>query len=179
MAGHYQILLPLLSIFLVRVDLTDLYPLSLKVQLLEVYDGDTVLVSHGTYRFKVRFLKVDAPELNQPFLTTRGGAGELSRVCLENILANERELSLRIEGTDVYKRTLGDINNVSLKLIERGCSTLYTYARFSNAQEKYVYLRALKKAKAQQVGLWHYRGILRPDKWRKFSKRISHQQYQR
>ena len=75
MGAFYQILLPLLSLFLVRVDLTDLFPLHIEVQLHKIYDGDTVLVGHGTYSWKVRFSKIDSPEKNQNFLGSRASAG--------------------------------------------------------------------------------------------------------
>lgn len=167
MAPFYQIFIPLLSLFLVRVDLTDLIPLNLPVKVLKIYDGDTLLVGKGSYHWKVRFLKLDAPEKGQPFINGRGDAGLKSEICLKKVLKTHKPMHLFIHGTDMYGRVLGEIEGLSLRLIQEGCSTLYPYARFSSRHEKYVYLRALKKAKASRRGLWQYGGFRQPKIWRK------------
>jgi endonuclease YncB( thermonuclease family) len=171
MGRPYQILLPLLSLFLVRVDLTDLWPLKLRVKVLKVYDGDTVLVSRGSLLWKVRFAKIDAPEKGQPFLTSGGDAGLLAKKCLEKLIQNETETILSIEKEDIYGRILGDINDLSLKLVSAGCTTLYPYAVFDSRKEKMKYLLAFKIAKASKRGLWLYGGFRKPQLWRKFKKR--------
>lgn len=176
MRRHYQILLPLLGLFLCRVDLTDLFPLKIQVKLLKIYDGDTVLVSHGHSRYKVRIAKIDSPEKGQPFLTQSGDAGMVSKKCLEKILADESVLYLKPEHNDIYGRILGDINDVSFKMIVRGCTTLYPHARFDSISEKMKYLDALKKAKASRRGLWKYGGFRQP---KIFRKRVSHRQSHR
>ena len=71
MARNYHFLLPLLSIFLVRVDLTDLIPLQMKFKRWEVLDGDTVKVEFSNSSFRVRLLNIDAPEMGQ----MAGGGG--------------------------------------------------------------------------------------------------------
>ena len=171
MARPYQILAPLLSLFLVRVDLTDLYPLKIPVRLLKVYDGDTVLLGHSNYRFKLRLAKIDSPELKQSFLGSKGSAGAYARTCLLKELKTQDKLMMDLYGFDLYGRILGDINDLSYRLIQKGCTTLYPHAQFSSKAEKFDYLRALKKAKASRRGLWQYGGFVRPQLWRKLSKR--------
>lgn len=83
MRRPYQILMPLLSLFLVRVDLTDLFPLTVPVKVLKVYDGDTILVSHGSYQMKIRLSRIDSPEKGQPFMNGAGDAGAYSGHCLK------------------------------------------------------------------------------------------------
>src|SRR4051812_29839139 len=102
MRGPYQILLPLLSLFLVRVDLTDLSPLRLPVKVLKVYDGDTILAGHGSFTVKVRFSKIDSPEKKQPFLGSTKDAGAFSKKCLEKVLLNFPRPILLIEKQDIY-----------------------------------------------------------------------------
>lgn len=179
MVAFYQILLPLLSLFLVRVDLTDLFPLHIEVQLHKIYDGDTVLVKHGSYSWKVRFSKIDSPEKSQSFLGSRASAGIYSKNCLHELLNKEGLLTLKIEKEDIYGRILGDLNQISLKLIEAGCTTIYPHARFDSKEEKFLYLKALKIAKASRRGLWQYGGFMQPKYWRKFSKRSARRQYHR
>lgn len=173
MKRPYQILWPLLSLFLVRVDLTDLWPLDLPVQILNVYDGDTVLVRYGRNELKVRFAKIDAPELGQTFINEKGDAGDLSRRCLRRILNKKKSWILRPEKNDIYGRILGDLEEVSLELIVRGCASLYPHAQFSSRQEKHFYLKALKRAKYHRVGIWHSSGIRQPKLWRKTKKQTS------
>ncbi|MCM2349778.1 MAG: thermonuclease family protein [Bacteriovoracaceae bacterium] len=176
MRRPYQILWPLLSLFLVRVDLTDLVPLKIPVKVLKIYDGDTILVSHGSYQMKVRLSKIDSPEKTQPFLNGAGDAGAWAGRCLKKNVPIGSLQQLWIEKEDIYGRILGDLKGLSLKLVERGCTTLYPHAQFSSVREKFTYLRALKKAKARKSGLWQYGGFRQPKLWRKFSKRNGHRQ---
>lgn len=175
MRGPYQILWPLLSLFLVRVDLTDLYPLTMKVDILKVYDGDTVLVGNGSFSQKVRLTPIDAPEKGQPFLGKAGDAGEFARRCLTQKVSPRAEL--KIYGLDIYGRILGDLDNLSYTLIAEGCATLYPQATFANRQEKIHYSQALMKARKLRRGVWAFGGFEQPKAWRKknrFSKRVAH-----
>jgi micrococcal nuclease len=171
MARIYQILIPLFSLFLNRVDLTDLFPMELSVKLLRIYDGDTVLVKTGNYKFKVRLSKIDSPEKGQRFFGSTRDAGLVAKMCFQKLLQKEEQLILKIEKWDMYGRVLGDLNELSFKSIQEGCSTLYPYAEFDSKREKFRYLKALKKAKASRRGLWQYGGFLQPKIWRKLSKR--------
>jgi endonuclease YncB( thermonuclease family) len=171
MGRTYQILIPLLSLFLNRVDLTDLYSLKLPVELIELYDGDTVLVKSGPYKFKVRLSKIDSPEKGQRFFGSNLDAGLLAKKCFEKLINKEQRLILKIEKWDIYGRVLGDLNELSFRSIQNGCTTLYPYAEFDSKREKFQYLKSLKIAKASRRGLWQYGGFLQPKIWRKISKR--------
>lgn len=170
MRAPYQILYPLFSLFLVRVDLTDLKPMTMKVKILKVYDGDTVLVKKGFFESKVRIAAIDAPESKQGFLSGKKGAGELSKRCLAKLLKPEAELS--IQGFDIYGRILGDLDGISFKLIQQGCVSLYPHAKFESLKRKYEYLQALNKAKREKRGLWAFGGIEQPKAWRKKNLRF-------
>ncbi len=169
MGNHYQILLPLLSLFFCRVDLTDLIPLRYEVEIKEILDGDTLVVKKGSYTWKVRLSKIDAPELGQAFLSG-GDAGKKSTECLRRTL-KKHHLILEIEHFDMYRRILGDMGELTLDLVESGCAPLYPYSRFKSRKEKGVFLRALKKARHLRKGLWAHGGFRRPNLWRKTSKR--------
>ena len=86
MARTYQILIPLLSLFLNRVDLTDLYSLKLPVNLIDIYDGDTLLVKTGNYKLKVRLSKIDSPEKGQRFFGSNLNAGLLAKKCFQKLM---------------------------------------------------------------------------------------------
>lgn len=167
MRGHYQILIPLLSLLLVRVDLTDLFPLKYPVQVLEILDGDTLVVGINQRRIKLRLSRIDAPEKGQPFLHERGDAGAESKKCLAAQLKKLPHLIISIEGYDIYKRTLGDLSGLSFKLVQNGCSSLYPHAVFQSREEKSQYMRALTRAKSKRLGLWAQGGFMTPKIWRK------------
>jgi len=173
MRRPYQILMPLLGLFLVRVDLTDLFPLKLPVKLLKIYDGDTVLVGNGSFISKVRLSKIDAPEKKQPFLKEGGDAGKVSALCFKRLL-KEGMHELKIEKLDIYGRILGDIDDISIEVVKNGCAPLYPHASFESQEQKFEFLRAVKTAKAAHRGLWRYSGFMQPKKWRKISKRGGH-----
>lgn len=170
MRAHYQILWPLFSLFLVRVDLTDLVPMRMKVQVFKVYDGDTLLVGRGDFRAKVRLARIDAPEKGQPFINQSGDAGAASKKCLLRHL--KKEGVLIVYGFDIYGRMLGDVDGLNFNLVQNGCAGLYPYAKFSDPHEKFVYLRALYQARLQKRGLWAFGGYEQPKAWRKKHKKI-------
>ncbi len=177
MRRPYQFLYPLLSLFLVRVDLTDFWPVTYQAQVLKIIDGDTVLIQVGRHPFKLRLSRVDAPEKDQPFLNSHEKAGLYSWKCAQKVIQEESHYELHFEKKDIYGRLLGDLNHVSLKLVERGCMGLYPYAIFSSRQEKSLYLRALQKARQERRGVWKWGGYRQPKLWRKeFNRRFAHQQ---
>lgn len=171
MRRPYQILLPLLSLFLVRVDLTDLFPLTLNVQLVRFLDGDTAVVKHGGQLITVRFSGVDAPEKGQPFLSGDGDAGVSSTKCVREILDKQKDLKLQIYGQDMYKRILGDLSGLNLMSVRKGCVALYPHARFSSKREKWQFIHALAQAKKQKLGIWKKGGFQTPKLWRKKSSK--------
>jgi endonuclease YncB( thermonuclease family) len=175
MALPYQFLLPLLSLFWVRVDLTDLIPLKLPVHIIDIRDGDTLTAKSGNRFLKVRLSKIDAPELDQRFYLSEKNAGIASRNCLRRLTPEKAVLT--IEGFDVYHRILGDLDGLNLRAVASGCTGLYPHAHFSSVTEKMIYLRALLKARKERRGVWAYRGYQLPKKWRRISKRSGHQRW--
>jgi endonuclease YncB( thermonuclease family) len=174
---HYQILLPLLSLFWVRVDLTDLFPLTLPVHIVEIRDGDTLTARSGNKMLRVRFSRIDAPELHQRFHQSKVDAGYFSRDCVRNLAV--ADTTLTIEGFDLYHRILGDVGGLNYLAIKNGCAGLYPHTRFSSVNEKMMYLKALNEAKKNRRGVWGHGGYLIPKKFRKISKRDGHQQWHR
>ena len=171
----YQILPPLLSLFLVRVELTDLFPLTQKVSLVRMIDADTMLVKYGNSTEKLRLSKIDAPEKGQPFLNGRGDAGRQSMDCARTYL-RKKNYQMKVEKRDIYGRLLGDLDDLSFKLVKAGCVGLYPHAVFDSKDEKLKYIRTLYRARHEGLGVWKYGGYLQPKKWRKkFSKRSAGQ----
>ena len=167
MKRHYQILMPLLGLFLFRVDLTDLYPLVYEVRLKGFLDTDTAVVRLRKQVLTIRLAKVDAPEKKQNFILSHLSAGELSLNCLKQIIKNKKSFDLIIYGQDIYGRIIGELDDLSLQLITHGCVSLYPHARFENKKERSIFLKALKYARDNGLGLWKYGGFTQPKIWRK------------
>jgi len=166
MRAPYQIFIPFLSLFLVRVDLTDLYPLEIRSTLMEVRDGDTLRVKVFGHVRLLRLMYIDAPELSQ------GVVGQESKKCLEKIVRGKSRFYLH--GFDFYQRLLGTIDSHE-KIVSEGCSGLYVRASFLSRKMKGDYLRRLLKAREERVGIWSKESFLRPDLYRKLSKRNARQ----
>jgi micrococcal nuclease len=177
MRRPYQILMPLFSLFLVRVDLTDFYPIEMEVEVVKILDGDTVSIRKGSFEHNVRLAKIDTPEKGQPFLSGGGDSGEYSKKCLRKLLVKKGRLV--IFGIDIYGRILGDIDRVTFKMIQAGCAPLYPHSKFESFHEKFLYVREYLMARREKRGLWSKGGIQQPKKYRKsknFKRRISRQQ---
>jgi len=167
MRRPYTIFLPLLSLFLVRVDLTDLCALRYPVEIVKLYDGDTLLLQLGPTQVRLRLSKIDSPEKGQPFSGQTEDAGLASKRCLEQQLKQIKQPVLIWEKRDIYGRVLGDIEGLSFRLVSHGCTGLYPYAQFSSKEEKYRYLKALQIARRNKLGVWSKGGYLTPALWRK------------
>jgi endonuclease YncB( thermonuclease family) len=169
MRGPYQILMPLLSLFFCRVDLTDLFPLNYQVKLIRLLDADTAKVNLNGQVLSVRLDKIDAAEKGQPLIGGKGDAGLIALNCAEEVLKQKHKvaMNLQIKGFDRYGRILGDLDNLSFHLVEAGCVSLYPQAYFSSRQEKTYFLKVLYKAREHRIGLWSQGGYQRPQLWRK------------
>lgn len=173
MRASYQVLLPLLSLFLNRELFTGIYPLKLRVQTIKVLDGDTIelLVLGRTER--LRLSGIDAPEMGQPTRLGRKNAGELSKCCLIELMKN-KDWELEWQGRDMYGRVLGEMwssrEALGLLMIQHGCASVYSFTRGMGERIKNERLEALGLAKKKRVGLWAYGGFMRPYHWRKTQK---------
>ena len=175
MRHPYQILLPLLSLFWVRVDLTDLFPLKIPVEIVDIRDGDTMAVRTGNRVLRVRLSRIDAPELHQKYSAIDRDAGIDARDCVRKLAIKLATLS--IEGFDLYHRILGNVDDINFLAVKNGCSGLYPHARFDSVREKMEFLRALLKARELRLGVWKFGGYQTPKVWRKISKRSGHQRW--
>ena len=159
-----------------RVDLTDTIPIKMRVQVLEVFDGDTVAFKPygGGPTERLRISKIDAPELGQPTIIRTHNAGWFSKNCLEKKLQNSKIL-VSLEGRDMYGRWLGDLivneKNISFYLVQEGCAGIYAFATFKSSFERDLYLRWYEEAKENLKGLWKWGGFMRPYHFRRAQKK--------
>ena len=125
-----------------------------------VGDGDTIRVSEGSRRITVRLACIDAPESSQrPW-------GAISAALLKQLTPVGSEVSLKVQTTDRYGRTVAELlnrlGNVNQLMVEAGQAFAYRrYLRQCDAQQ---YLQLEGKAKRQGLGVWSFgpSGITRP-----------------
>lgn len=121
-------------------------------EVLEVYDGDTILISDGR---KIRLIGVDAPEVESPYGHGEPFGVESKRYLSDLIL--HKKISLRVGDTplDKYGRTLayvyvGDVL-VNGRIIRDGWARAYLRFDYENKDLFTVYE---KEAKAKGIGMW-------------------------
>lgn len=137
------------------------------VELLRIYDGDTVKVkgAHGT--FKLRLTGIDAPERNQAY-------GKKSRRAVQKICnENSSLIEVSTSGLDKYQRYLGrlycDGIDVSLYLTQQGLA--WHNIRYSNDINLYI---AQIEARQAKIGLWQQKSPIPPWTWRRKYQRHHH-----
>ena len=113
-----------------------------------VVDGDTIKLGD----VKIRFSGIDAPEINQTCVASKGkvACGKISRDILITKVTNNK-ISCTNEGKDFYGRVLGEcfINGESLSryLVREGFA--FAYRKYSDkfiSDEEY--------AKSNRLGMW-------------------------
>ena len=130
-----------------------------------VGDGDTVRISEGSKRITVRLACIDAPESSQrPW-------GARSTALLKQLLPVGSEVSLKVQTTDRFGRTVAELlnhrGNVNQLMVEAGQA--FAYRRYLRQCDVQQYLQLEDKAKRQGLGVWSFgpSGITRPWDYRK------------
>jgi endonuclease YncB( thermonuclease family) len=118
-----------------------------------IYDGDTMRLTCGGERLKVRLYCIDAPEMGQkPW-------GKQSRDYLRSITPDQVDLVVRSK--DRYGRIVGEVyspasvqKNLNLAIVNSGMSAVYP--RYCNDQQ---YHRTEQQAKLTKLGVWQKPGL--------------------
>ena len=122
-----------------------------------VSDGDTVWVTDAAGRHKIRLVKIDAPESDQPF-------GKESTQFLKDLIYG-KEVEVQWAEKDQYGRILGIIYlkhesgmvEVNLTMVKNGCAWHYSYHDNTPA-----YAEAEKDARKNRRGLWAAEAPINP-----------------
>ena len=130
-----------------------------------VGDGDTIRVSEGSRRLTIRLACIDAPE------TFQRPWGPRSTLFLKQLTPVGSEVTLRVQTTDRYGRTVAELlnsrGNVNQLMVEAGQAFAYRqYLRQCDAQ-KYVQLEAEAKRQGKSVWSDGPSGITRPWDYRR------------
>ncbi len=128
----------------------------LRMAVVAVPDGDTVVVVADGIALRVRLHGIDAPELDQPW-------GPESRDALAALVLGRR-LILDVLDLDRYGRTVGILHggdprrSVNKEMVERGMA--YNWPRYGML---YGGNNAQRRARSKRVGLWErFGGHVRP-----------------
>jgi len=127
-----------------------------------VYDGDTAtVVSCHNQVYKVRFAKIDTPELKQDF-------GKESKACLSDKILNKL-VRVHVSAIDLYQRSVGEVfldgKSVNEQLVEEGCA--WVYDEYNKDED----LKLLEeRARLSRKGLWATIDPMPPWDWRKLQK---------
>ena len=134
-------------------------------QVVSVGDGDTIRVSEGSRRISVRLACIDAPETSQrPW-------GARSTALLKQLMPVGSEVSLKVQTTDRYGRTVAELlnrlGNVNQLMV--GAGQAFAYRRYLGQCNAQRYLQLEAEAKRQGKGVWSIgpSGITRPWDYRR------------
>ena len=130
-----------------------------------VGDGDTIRVSEGSRRLTIRLACIDAPETSQrPW-------GPRSTAFLKQLTPVGSEVTLRVQTTDRYGRTVAELlnrrGNVNQLMV--GAGQAFAYRRYLRQCDSERYLQLENKAQRQGIGVWSIgpSGITRPWDYRR------------
>jgi endonuclease YncB( thermonuclease family) len=130
-----------------------------------VGDGDTIRASEGSRRLTIRLACIDAPETSQrPW-------GPRSTAFLKQLTPVGSEVTLRVQTTDRYGRTVAELlnrrGNVNELMVEAGQA--FAYRRYLSQCDSQRYLQLENEAQRQGTGVWSIGplGITRPWDYRR------------
>lgn len=134
-----------------------------KCQVLEVSDGDTVLLQMNGRRTTVRLVGVDTPETVHPAKMVERYGPEASRFLANLLLGEEVYFAPEPAGDrlDKYQRTLGYLYRVpdglfvNLEIVRQGYGRAYTEYPFEHAA---LFRRLESRAREAGKGLWAAEG---------------------
>ena len=130
-----------------------------------VGDGDTIRVSEGSRRLTIRLACIDAPE------TFQRPWGPRSTLFLKQLTPVGSEVTLRVQTTDRYGRTVAELlnrqGNVNQLMVEAGQA--FAYRRYLRQCDSQRYLQLENEAQRQGTGVWSVgpSGITRPWDYRR------------
>ena len=141
--------------------------LALPVQaatVLSVGDGDTITITNGAQRIKVRLACIDAPETSQtPY-------GMEARKTLQGLLPIGSQVTLRTKATDRYGRSVAEVlkgsTNINQSLV--GSGNAFVYWQYISGCDRETYSRLENDARLKRLGIWSVNGgVQRPWDYRR------------
>ena len=136
-----------------------------KAMVIQVWDGDSIVVSTVTGPQQIRIFGIDSPEKGQPY-------GAEAKRYLERLLKNQ-EVSIEPLEQDSYQRTIANVTrqqrSVADLLVEQGFA--WAYRRYNPPSEL---IKKEEHAKRERRGLWQNSQPTPPWLWRKKNRSAKH-----
>ena len=156
-----KFLLPILSIAFIWVA-----PANAST-VLSVGDGDTITITNGAQKTKVRLACIDAPE------TSQSPYGMEARKALQVLLPVGSQVTLNSKATDRYGRSVAEVlkgsTNINQSLV--GSGNAFVYWQYIGGCDRQTYSRLENDARLKRMGVWGVPGgIQRPWDFRKGRK---------
>ena len=136
--------------------------LALPVQaasVLSVGDGDTITITNGAQKIRVRLACIDAPETSQtPY-------GMESRQTLQKLLPVGTEVTVHTKTTDRYGRTIGEVlkGNTNINPALVGSGNAFVYWQYISGCDRQTYSNLENDARLRNLDVWSVPvGIQRP-----------------
>ena len=134
---------------------------------LSIGDGDTITVTEGSKRIKVRLACIDAPE------TSQSPYGMKERKKIQGLLPIGSQVTLRTKATDRYGRSVSEVLrgaiNINQSLV--GSGNAFVYWQYIGGCDRQTYSRLENDARLKRMGVWGVPGgIQRPWDFRKGRK---------
>ncbi len=125
-------------------------------RVVQVLDGDTIIVQRGSYRDTIRLLGVDTPETHHPTKPVQCYGPEASAYTTSRLFAQLVRLEDDVERHDIYGRRLAYVYlhgaNFEEELLRKG------YARLLVIEPNHAHARDMLDeeldARVRGVGLW-------------------------
>ena len=137
---------------------------SIAANVISIGDADTITVTEGSKRIKVRLACIDAPE------TSQSPNGMEARKALQGLLPIGSQVTLRTKATDRYGRSVAEVikgsTNINQSLV--GSGNAFVYWQFISGCDRQTYSRLEKDARLKGAGVWSVPGgIQRPWNYRR------------
>jgi endonuclease YncB( thermonuclease family) len=136
-------------------------------EVLSIGDGDTITVTEGNRRIKVRLACIDAPE------TSQSPYGMEARKKLQGLLPIGSQVTLKTKATDRYGRSVSEVlkggNNINQTLVRSGDA--FVYWQYVSGCDRQTYSSLENTARLKGIGVWSVPGgIQRPWDYRRNRK---------
>ena len=134
---------------------------------LSVGDGDTITITSGAQKIRVRLACIDAPETSQtPY-------GTESRQALQKLLPIGAEVTVRTKATDRYGRTVGEVlrGNTNINQQQVASGNAFVYWQYISGCDRQTYSRLENDVRLRKLGVWSVpNGIQKPWEYRRNRK---------
>lgn len=129
---------------------------AVEATVLSIGDGDTITVTQGNKKTKVRLACIDAPETSQtPY-------GMDARRSLQALLPLGSEVTLKIKATDRYGRSVSEVTKVDINLNQYliASGNAFVYWQYIDGCDRQTYSRLESEARLKGLGVWSVPGGL-------------------